>query len=115
MANRSRDAMRQFIHEHVDPTRTTKTVVRPYTIVEIYAEINGKVYRGCGLATQGPNDTWNATSQIAHDTAYGHAIAEIRHKLELETKAQAKAAAELRVAAQRLRTAGYLIHSPQLG
>ena len=107
MSSKCRAATRQFVHDHV--TKTSKTTVRPYTIVEVYAEIGAKTYRGCGLAVQGPSDVWDEDSLIAFDTAYGRAIAKIRAKLEAEAKVKAQAEAVLQAARAKLQAAGYRV------
>lgn len=49
--------------------------VRPYTIVEIYSTVCGKVYRGVGMAKQGKHDTWNGV--LGYEIAYGRAVKQI--------------------------------------
>jgi len=45
---------------------------RPYTIVEVYSDVNGFRFRGVGEAKCGKNDIWN--DMIGYEVAFGRAV-----------------------------------------
>lgn len=77
MATGSRAAFEQRVRQGVEGVGGINTYqVRPYTIVEVYAEIDGLVYRGVGMAKLSKRDIWN--SLTGHEVAYGRAVKDIR-------------------------------------
>lgn len=56
-------------------TRLTENhthVVKPYTIVELVAEVGEKRVRGVGISRCGRNDTWN--EEVGYQIARGRAL-----------------------------------------
>jgi len=61
--------------------KTEFTVVRPYVLCEMIAEINGKRYRAVKHALQSKNDPWN--EELGVEIAYGRAIMAIAKHAQL--------------------------------
>ena len=61
--------------------KTEFTVVRPYVLCEIIAEINGKRYRAVKHALQSRHDVWN--EELGCEIAYGRTVMEIAKHAQL--------------------------------
>jgi hypothetical protein len=62
---------------------TKNVIVKPYTIVEIEADLDGKLYRAVGLAKVGKRDIWNPDT--GYQVAKGRAIVDIIKRAKLVT------------------------------
>ncbi len=101
---KQRNQLRQLVEAHVDTVDYEQ--MEPYTILALYAKIDGRVYRGHGDAIYGygANETWQeGTSSPGYLAAYGRAIRHIAEQLiaseieqEYETQRIASAVAFLR-------------------
>ncbi len=84
-----RNQLRKLIEAHVNTVDYEQ--MEPYTLLSLYAKIDGRIYRGVGLATCGPTDEWiegtqpvNGREPLGYRTAYGRAIHDIVEQLIVE-------------------------------
>ena len=101
-----RNQLRQLVEANVD--YVVYEQLEPYTILVMYAKIDGRVYRGHGAATCGPTDEWQeGLDGLGYKAAYGRAIHSIVEQLEAEEAAQEHEAQQVASAAAFLRSKGF--------
>jgi hypothetical protein len=81
--------------------------VRPYTVVEVYARLSKRNYRGVGMAECGRGDVWQeGVESLGYKVALGRAIHVIVEQIEREEEAQEAEIDAIADAARFLRSKG---------
>lgn len=86
MSTQKRRLMELSVKDGIIEDGITTYQIRPYTIVEIFTEVNGYFYRGVGMAKLGKNDRWN--SLLGYDIAYGRAVQQVIKEMNKQKNEQ---------------------------
>jgi hypothetical protein len=102
--------LRELVEQNLIPSSISFEQIKPYTILELYARLDGVTYRGAGMAICGEGDEWQeGFDSLGFKAAYGRAIKAIGETL-VDEEREANAETEIiHGAVEFLRGLGYTV------